>query len=425
MYTFISALLRKKGKNQRFQQVNLTNVKMSALYSTYRDGYIELSNPSLRNNIFVKLTDLKADGNLVYTDSFFPVWLSVQGNKTITGSVIKPKMFNNQIAFSDAVQAGCEIKRVRQSDLAGTTIYPPDMTPDVFLYKTLSDYTLMQRYILTTVNGLCHINIPAQRGILIKDAGKSLDIEQDNLIGIMSFENVGEIKQMIITDNMLDPLEQGETYRKAVLLNLGANLKGKSLMFSFCGRLFVADDLIQRINDQGAVRINLHKLDIVQILHESLGKIDLSSLELDERLYKTRALKLGDVIDDDVILAMLKLTQTFFIIVDTPTLYKETIPLVDTRLPGIFEKYQNYKLPYISDTLMLQPYWKKIHVGAYTTVYRFHLKDTFYKSPLYRNGGYQNPGTWVHDNYEFTSRPEYNTGHLLNIFSEQLQYEEV
>ena len=194
MYTFISALLRKKGKNQRFQQVNLTNVKMSALYSTYRDGYIELSNPSLRNNIFVKLTDLKADGNLVYTDSFFPVWLSVQGNKTITGSVIKPKMFNNQIAFSDAVQAGCEIKRVRQSDLAGTTIYPPDMTPDVFLYKTLSDYTLMQRYILTTVNGLCHINIPAQRGILIKDAGKSLDIEQDNLIGIMSFENVGEIK---------------------------------------------------------------------------------------------------------------------------------------------------------------------------------------------------------------------------------------
>ena len=175
MYTFISALLRKKGKNQRFQQVNLTNVKMSTLYSTYRDGYIELSNPSLRNNIFVKLTDLKADGNLVYTDSFFPVWLSVQGNKTITGSVIKPKMFNNQITFSDAVQAGCEIKRVRQSDLAGKTVYPPDMTPDVFLYKTLSDYTLMQRYILTTVNGLCHINIPAQRGILIKDAGKSLD----------------------------------------------------------------------------------------------------------------------------------------------------------------------------------------------------------------------------------------------------------
>lgn len=423
MYTFVSALLRKKGKNQRFQQVNLTNVKMSTLYSTYRDGYIELSNPSLRNNIYVKLTDLKANDNLVYTDSFFPVWLSVQINRTIAGSVIKPKLYSNQITFSDAVQAGCSVKRVRQSDIGGTTVYPPDMTPDVYLYKMLSDYTLMQRYILTTVNGLCHINIPAQKGILIKDAGKSLDVEQDNLIGIMSFENIGEIHQMVIQDSMIYPLKTGESYRKAVMLNLGVNLKSKSLMFSFCGRLFVADDLIERINDQGAVRINLHKLDILQILHESVGKIDLSSLELDERLYKTGALKLADIISDDVILAMLKLTQTFFVVVDTPTLYTETIPLVDTRLPGLFEKYQNSKLPYISDTMMLHPYWKKIHMGAYTTVYRFHLKDTFYKSPLYRNGGYQGMGHWLNDNYEFTPRPEYDTGHLLSIFSEQLQYE--
>lgn len=425
MYTFVSALLRKKGKNQRFQQVNLTSVKMSTLYSSYRDGYIELSNPSLRNNIFVKLTDLKAAGNLVYTDSFFPVWLSVQGNKAISGSVIKPKIYNNQITFSDAVQAGCEVKRVRQSDINGTTVYPPDMTPDVYLYKMLSDYTLMQRYILTVVNGLCHINIPVHRGILIKDAGKSLDIEQDNLIGIMSFENIGEIKQMIITDDMIDPLEEGETYRKAVVLNLGANLTGKSLMFSFCGRLFVADDIIERINQQGAVRLNMHKIDILQIVHESLGKIDLSTLQLDERLYKTGATKIADVLDDETVLAMLKLTQTFFVIVDAPTLYSETIPLVDTRLPGVFEKYQNYKLPYISDNKMIHPYWKKIHVGAYTTVYRFHLKDTFYTSPLYRNGGYHEPGTWLHDNYEFTPRTEYQTGQLLNIFSEQLQYEEV
>lgn len=425
MYTFVSAFLRKKGKNQRFEAVNLTNVKMSKLYSDYRDGYIELANVSLRNNIFVQLNDLKAASNLNYTDSLFPTWLAVQGSTTIFGSKVKPKFYSGHISFADAIQAGCKLRRVRQSDLEGKNSYPLDMMPDVFLNKTLADYTLLQKYILTTVNGLCHLNIPAARGILVRDAGKTLDISQDNHIGLISFETIGEIEQVIIRDENIQPLPVGGSYRQAVYLDLDRDLTNKTVMFSFCGRLFVADDIIERINDHGGIRINMGKLDIFQIVQDSISQIDLSSLELDERMYKANSLKLSDVLDDDTVLALLKLSQTFFVIVDTPTLCKSKHALAFTRLPGIYERFANAKLPYIDDHGLMHSYWKMQHNGAYSTVFRYHLKDTFYRTPLNQTGGYQEPGNWLNNSHTFTPRTDYHTGHLLDIFYERLVYSPV
>lgn len=425
MYTFVSAFLRKKGTNQRFEAVNLTNVKISKLFSDYRDGYIELANVSLRDNIYVELSALKSAGNLNYTDSLFPTWLAVQGTTTIFGSKIKPKFYSGHIHFSDAIQAGCTLKRVRQSDLKGINTYPLDMMPDVFLNKTLANYTLLQNYILTTVNGLCHLNIPASRGILVRDAGKTMDVAQDGHIGIMSFESIGVIEQVVIRDEDIQPLPAGASYRQAVYVNLDRDLTNKTVMFSFCGRLFVADDLITRINNKGGIRINLGKLDIFQIVQDSISQLDLSSLELDERMYKAQSLKMSDVINDDVILALLKLTQTFFVIVDTPTLCKDKEALVFTRKPGIYERFSNAKLPFIDDHGLIHAYWKMQHAGAYTTVYRFHLKDTFYRAPVHHTGGYQEAGNWLNNTHIFTPRTDYHTGHLLNIFYERLIHSEV
>lgn len=425
MYRFVSALLRKKGFNQRFTLVDLTNVKMSTLFKDYRDGYIELSHPSLRNNTFVELTALKSASNLNYNDAFFPTWLSLQGSVTILGVKSKPKLVSNQITYSDAIQAGCTLRRVRESDIAGKNTYPLDMMPDVYLNKTLADYKLLQDYVLTTVNGLCHLNIPAQRGILIRDAGKTLDVSQDNNVGIISFENIGKIQHVILKDENIVPAEEGRSYRQAVYIDLNKDLTGKSVMFSFCGRLFVDDEIVKRINNKGGIRLDIGKLDIFQIIQDSIGKIDLSSLKLDERMYKNNTLKIVDVLDDDVVYQMLKLTQTFFVIVDAPNLYTEKQTLVFPRQPGYYERFQNSKLPYIDDKGIMYPYWKMIHPGTYTTVYRFHVGDTFYRAPLAHTGGYHDPGTWLNSNYDIRPRTDFHTGHLLNIFVEALVYPEL
>lgn len=423
MYTFISAVLRKKGYNQRFETVNLTNVKMSTLFNEYRDGYIELSNPSLTNHTFAKLTDIKAASTLIYADVVFPTWLSVQLNNTIFGSTVRPRVISGRISYSDAFQAGCRVRRVNAADLTGQNTYPTDMMPDAYLTKTIADYTLIQKHILTTVNGLCHVNIPVDKGILIKDAGLSLDEEQENHIGLISFENVGEIKQLTIKDNMILPSPDGKSYKQAVYLDIKKNLTGKSVMLSFLGRLFVADGVVEKINNGGGVRINTHKLDIVKMVLQSLGKLNLSKLELDERKYKAKTLKIEDILDDDVILEILKLSQTFIVIVDKPSLFTEKTALQYTALSGIYETETNPWLPYVDDNGIMYPYWKMTHKATYTTMYRLHLKDTFYREPLYETGGYQTSAVWINDNHTITPRTHYHIGHLLNIFAQDMIYD--
>ncbi|BDH16613.1 MAG: hypothetical protein [Bacteriophage sp.] len=424
MYNLESAVLRKKGRNQRFQPVDLTEVYLKDLFDQYQDGYIELSNPSLTSHVFVKLEDLKQASNLTYSNAQFPTWLARQGNKTIFGSTVRPKITAVDVVASDASQAGCVIKRVQPNDIAGVNTYSlADMT-DVYLTKNISDYTMLQRYALTTVNGLLHINIPRQKGILIKAAGTSLDVENDNHIGLLSFENIGEIHQIVFDPKMLMDKKPNQTYRQAMYLNLNQDLTKKTVLFSFMGRLYGSDDVVVKINDAGAIRINFYKLDVAQLILDSLGKLNLKTLNLDERVYKAGCLKLEDVVDDSVLLAAMQLMQTFFIIVDAQPLYRETIALNYTRLPGIYELTHNTKYPYIDDRGVMYPYWQMTYPGAYTSIHRLHLKQTFYNSPVYRTGGYLPiTDTWINNVNQLNPRTEFNSGHLLRLFSETIAYD--
>ncbi len=423
MYTFISAVLRKKGYNQRFETVNLTNVKMSTLFNEYRDGYIEISNPSLVNHTFVKLTDLKAASNLIYADVVFPTWLAVQLNNTIFGSIVKPTVTTGNISYSDAFQAGCTVRRVNPVDIRGVNTYPLDMMPDVYVSKAIANYSLMQTKVLTTVNGLCHVNIPIDKGILVRGAGLSLDEEQNNLIGLISFENLAEIHQLVIQPEMIQPLPTGKKLKQAIYLDIDKNLTGKSVMLSFLGRLFVADGVVEKINDQGGIRINTHRLDIIKMILQSINKINLSSLQLDERKYKAGTLKIENILDDEVITEILKLPQTFLIIVDKPNLFAEKTALNYTSMPGIYETETNPHLPYIDDNGFLQPYWKVTHSATYTKIHRLHLADTFYRDPLYETAGYLSTDAWINDNHQIKPRTQYHIGHLLNIFYQEMRYD--
>lgn len=423
MYTFISAVLRKKGYNQRFETVNLTNVKMSTLFNDYRDGYIEISNPLLNNHTFVKLTDLKSASNLIYADVVFPTWLAVQLNNTIFGSIIKPKVTTGNISFSDAFQAGCKVRRVNPIDTKGTNTYPLGMMPDAYVSKVMADYKIMQKYVLTTVNGLLHVNIPADKGILVRSAGLSLDEEQQNFIGLISFENLAEIHQVSIQSEMVQPLPEGKSFKQAIYLDINKNLTGKSVMLSFMGRLFVADGVIEKINDQGALRINTYKIDIVKMILQSINKIDLTTLELDERKYKAKTLKIEDILDDSVISAIMQLPQTFLVIVDKPSLFKEMSALNYTSMPGIYETETNPRLPYVDDHGIMHPYWKITHNATYTKLHRVHLFDTFYRVPLYETAGYLTPAAWINDNFQIKPRMQYHVGHLLNIFYQEMKYD--
>lgn len=421
MYTFVSSLVRVKGNNAPYKNVELSRVKLSQIYKTYSDGFIELHNSVLKNNTFVSLDDLKSAPNLVYTDLPFNDWLSVQGNATIFGTVTtKPTVKTGLVSFSDAVQAGFKIRRVNPVDVVGNNLYTSDQLSDIYALKTISDPSLLHKKVLTSVNGLFHINIPHGNGILIKGGGTSFNLEQDNHVGILSFETVGDIEQVVMRRSMIKPSTANTQYRKAVYMNIKRDLRNKSIFISLAGRLFFDQDIIDIINFDGAIRINTYKLDLFRIVQESIGKIDTKTLGLIDKLYHGLALTPENCTDDSTILALLELLQSFLVIVDTPSLITERVALMYPNSPGYYEAYVNSKFPYIDDRGIMHSYWKIIHAQKYQNVNRFHLKNTVYTNPVHETTGYRDPTYRYSTHYQFRHEREFNVGNLLKIMSQEI-----
>lgn len=423
MYRFESSILRERGLNSPYVSVDLTTVKMQELFDNYQDGFIELSEPSLSKHVWVSLTDLKQQ-ELPFINVVFPSWLAAIGNKTIFGSTIEPKFIEKSIRGADAVQSGFDIRLAHPRDPFGEGPYPVSDMRDVYIEKKVPQLDLIQKRVITTVNGLCHLNVPGSRGLIIKEGGRSYYLEGDNHVGLISFENVGDIKQVKIHKEMILPSDPNKdsTHREGFYIDINEDLEGKSVIFVFCGRIYIDGSIVQRVNDQGVMRINLYKLDILQLILESKAKIDMSSLELDERLHMKGAVNIKEIIDDDVITAMLELMQSFFVIVDAPNLLTEKINVEQPKLPGIFESINPVTLPYVTSSGILYPYWKITHKAHYATLRRLHLKDTFYRSPLYRTNGLSEGEEWI-NNLDAITNVEYETGQLLSIKTQYLVQE--
>lgn len=58
MYQLVKAVLRSKTPYSGYENVDLTGVTVNSVQATYRDGYLELTTPSIVGSIFVNLLDI-------------------------------------------------------------------------------------------------------------------------------------------------------------------------------------------------------------------------------------------------------------------------------------------------------------------------------------------------------------------------------
>lgn len=423
MYSLIGAKLRMKGVGQGYVSVDVGSIKLFDLLAQYKDGYIELAEPSLKHNTFLTLDTLRTTKTLPITNVTFNQWLASLGKLAIPTSGNSATIMSSHIQSADVFQAGYTVTRIHPNDVDNVNTYPLRDKTDVFITKPLSDVSPLHKRTLTTVNGLLHINIPARRGLQIKHAGTSLDIENEALLGLVSFENIADIEQVPILDEMIGDYDQIYGLKSAAYINLNRDLTNKTVLMSFCGRLLGADGFIEVINSQGGIRLNLYQLDLLQIIQESKLKIDLSSLDLDERLYQANAIHIADVFENNgVVRELLKLSQTFMIIVDTPILVKDHQLLSTTKLDGRIESEKFIRLPYITAEGLLIPYWVKTYRNGHDQHYVYHLPTTVHHWPVYQTGDLTDT-EWV-NNVEQITTPDIQLATFLDIRTETLILEE-
>lgn len=352
MYIFQNAVLRQRGKNETWKEVNVSGLQMSLLFSRYFDGHIELTNSAIGpGSFFVDLNALRRVDysfyNLILQD-----WLGTLGAELLPHLVQEPTYATKSVLYSDGFQGNF---KVRKSGL------------NLVVGKDNVDVNHLQNYTLTSVNGFLHRTEPlGEEEILVHGGSNTSRYLPTNHVGMMSFVDIGEVQQIPIVPAMLKRTQDRFPLIRGCSINLNTNLENKSVMISVGGYLHVEDTLLDIVSvAEGIIRVNLEKVDWIKRFFEMRRFLNVGALGITTSLTKPGAVVVDEFITDAFVTALLELPQTFVIIVDTPMLHFRVKPVSNQGLPGVYELPTEPLYPMKNTTGRFIDYWYRNEYGRW------------------------------------------------------------
>lgn len=337
MYTYQSAVLRKLGKNERFESVDISSVLMNDLKDEYRDGYIALTNPQLSGTRYVSLQSIKTT-QLYMTNIAFTEWLGQLGAAFLPELSTDPTLVEKTTAYANLYQTGYRVSLVHPNDNPNIPADESQKT-DLLIRKTGMVHADFYNHALVTVGGFFHLTDLAAWGVKVKDGGRLREVGgSSNALGILSFKNVCPIHQLPITALMLSHNALAAPYKDEVIINLGVDASGKGVMVVMDGYLHFNDNTFTVINyNPLIIRINTPRIPLLQRFYETRKFLPMDHLNLTSIEESPGLVAVPEFFNDANIAATLTTMRSFVVLTDEPQIFFRKHQMNDSQLPGTFE----------------------------------------------------------------------------------------
>lgn len=382
-YVLKTAWLLPRVKGAVLTEVSIGNIAIRDIFAKYVGGYILLTNSGITGVQKLDLQTLQSS-ELPFYNFTFNTWLGSLGNTAlpttpyVEDGTIATDNFVTQI---DAAAMGLSFNLVHDT-------YAPDIVVDnaqkMSLYLTSTQQSLadLSDQFCCVVNGFLHRKEILSEGVRIKGGRKTFIQGGFENVTLLSFKNVGKVREIGFEDRMIAAAKD-VAISKSVILELGVDLTGKSVLFSFCGVLFGEHNLVTVIDrGHGIIKFDLYGIDLLDFFQEVSKCIDISSLDLNlPAPYSTSILK-SSLSLERVVRAMFKLTQTFAIVVDVESLAFSKINGLSLGLYGHYQESINYRFPMMSAKGLIMPY-RTMREGD---VYLYTVWDDFYRLMINKRG---------------------------------------
>ena len=345
MYTLVKAVLREKGLNTVWQQVDILNMNLMTLLNRFASGHIELTNPTLDGIQYVDYETLKA-AKLPLRNVTFVQWLAFIGNRTIPASSTAPVYTKHNITFADAWAVGFRPKKCHPVYGLDYKLFD-DQNTDIYISRPNVQSDIIADYALFTVNGFVHLPIPFKNGLRLVNGMQTVNNMTKNRIGVISFEKVGKLTHVKLTEDMISKSREEFNYSSGVFIHLHKDIRNKSLMFTSLGYLNPGAEVMEIINAEiGLVKLNIQRLNLLNRVLSSKKHLgyDIGLTEYDSM---PGAVSRKELMSDAVILNILTSDYSFITIVDTPVLYFEHKPVSNVPLFGFYELSTFPKYPLV------------------------------------------------------------------------------
>lgn len=406
MYQFVKAVMRKRGKNETWKEIDsayFLSRTLLALFTDYVDGYITFTNAALgAGNYYVDFNSIRRMNTRLYNHDF-STWLGIfsADGKVFTHLPQEPVFTTNSCLYADAWRARYHIQRAFPGDPLDIVGKPREALSDLLLTKENIDYDELYDYALTSVNGFFHPNVSRDEGLVVRGGAISADKAQSNHVGLVGFVGVGKTTEYPITLDMIQRISSHIPYSETCYINLGVDLTNKSLIMVFGGYLHLNDETFDIINyDLGIVKVNVRKLDLVKRVLEMRRYLDISHLQLTQTPSKAGAILVDEVQSEEFALRFLTLLQSYAVVVDTPHLVTSSQVLGKVpKIPGRYSSPTEPAYPVKSQTGRFVEYWARQEYDDWTLM----VGEQYLRNYLFETTTYEGL-TAVNETQEYGSR---------------------
>lgn len=366
MYKYESSFLKTRKGN--YKNHDILHMKMKDIMSEFVDGYIVLSHSIFKGTHYLTMEALRSAKVIMSTEADFHTWLGLNARLELPTVKEQPEYQFGVVKYADAFYAGFKVNMIGRNKTVKDNIPASDMI-DLYLEKNVSDKRKLYRNLLVTVNGFIHRTVPHENGIAVLHGGETFMNCGYNTVGILSFANAPELKQVPITENMIVTRGQINPIKESIVLKLPETLVGKKVLFVLGGILLTDDRIIDILSyEESIVKINLKHLDLIKMMYNAVGSINLEPLGVfpTETISQARKLRVNEVLSDIVLKKFLTLSQSFFVVLEADHVEMNLTPLNETDLPDYYEiEGRELDLPLVTSTGRLPEYWKRKYGDDY------------------------------------------------------------
>ena len=357
MYVFVTAKAVRTAQASRWLDVDLTTLSMAEIFTSFREAYITLTNSFLNGNIYVKLSDLKTT-YATFQGTFLELLTSI-GNAALP-SVDTIPTFNPKYArFEDAFRVGYKLKPVLMT-ASDTANLPDAARKDIQLSRPSrkTDMGTFHKYCLVSINGYFHYVDSDGDYAYVQDGMKSMLRSRQNQIGLLSFLDIGQIQTVPLKASMLSKESPDSKYSEKTFIKLDQDLTNKTVLLVIGGHLVLPSAEVLYQSGDNIFTLNMSRVPYMDRYFESAGFLDYSSLNLDTSTVAPSQIGVEELYADPATLAYLTLSQSFVVIVDSPSLFFNRVAIRNSPRPGMFIAFKEPIYPLIVSNGKIAEYWK-------------------------------------------------------------------
>lgn len=346
MYTYKYSVGRYKNYRPGYHIVDIKDYGVADLEKLFDILYIVINDGFYKVDMSISLEDYRFSF-ATHPEMDIEEWLVSQNGNNLKSAGVFPGDTYQYVKLERIFTYGyfhypadLNLANDRQADLFSDAA--PDVRIEQYAYNNI-DYGNINDYALFTVNGVFMLSVGRPDGIYLKGAGLDyIQNKNDLRIGALNFEKLGRVKTVPITSDLL--LEETFDGGKRWSCQLD-NIVNKTVYIVVNGQFMVDPGTVYRIAE------NRVAID--------LGAFDVAHHYLNYKKY-TRTPKLTTLSKfDDYKRQALVAHNSFFVIVDNPSLGIDVTPLTTFHYPNALHTLETFQHPVVLDNGMFPtPYIK-------------------------------------------------------------------